>query len=268
MAIQRITIQLKGSPSDDEHLQLQDFIDQLSEIKRLLRDVEQYVTKGAKKKVTYKVIDLKHNSPATVVLQAESIDATSSVVANTVVDTLRQIQQGKDPGLPGALLESFKSLALPKSRVSELLIVTDNTPVEVTDKVVTEVDRMMGQDLVSLGSITGKLEYLNVHRGSRFRIYPPLGPAWIVCEFPREMLPTILAAIEKSTSGFAEVYGEIHYRGRDLEPYLIKVNHVETLDYDASSPTLFDIKGIAPEATNGLTSDEFVRRLRDGDWQA
>lgn len=261
MAIKKITVQLRGSREDDEHLQLRDFIDHLNAIRAVLNDVEEYTVEGGNK-IKYKVIDLKHNSPATVVLQAESIDATASVVGSMFVDTLYKIQQGQDPKLPSDLLNSFKDLVPKRERVSEFLIYTDEVRVEVTPEIRNHVDKMMGEDVIAIGSVAGKLELLNLHNTHIFRVYPITGPKWIKCFFPKDLLPEVKLAIGK----YVNAYGEIKYRGRDLEPYEVRIDKIETLDFDETSPTLLDLRGIAPDATGELSSEEYIRGVRDGNW--
>jgi hypothetical protein len=261
MAIKKITFHLRGSQNDDEHLQLRDFIDHLNAIKTVLRDVEEYTAEGTNK-VKYKVIDLKHNSPATVVLQAESIDATAAVVGSMFVDTLHKILQGQDPHLPSSLLNSFKELIPKKERVTEFLISTDDVKVAVTPEIRTHVDKMMGDDVVAIGSVAGKLELLNLHNTQVFRVYTVMGPKWIKCFFPKDLLPDVKLAIGK----YINASGEIKYRGRDLEPYEVRIERIEALDFDETSPTLLDLKGLAPDATGKQSAEEFIRGVRDGNW--
>jgi hypothetical protein len=261
MAIKKITLQLRGSPEDEEHLQLKDLIDQLSAVKTVLRDVEDYAAGGGTE-VKYKVVDLKHNSPATVVLQAESMDATASIVGDMFVKSLYEIQQGKDPRLPSILLHSFKELAPKKERVTEFLIFTDDVKVEITPTMKAQVDKIMGEDVIAIGSVGGKLELLNLHNTFVFRIYPMAGPKWIKCHFPQDLLAQVKLAVGQ----YVNVFGEIRYRGLDLEPYAVKVERIEPLDFDETSPTLLDLKGLAPDATGKLSSEEFLRGVRNGNW--
>jgi hypothetical protein len=261
MAIKKITIQLRGSRDDNEHLQLRDFIDHLNAIRTVLLDVEEYIVESDSK-VKYKVVDLRHNSPATVVLQAESIDATAAVIGNMFVDTLNKIQHGQDPKLPSSLLNSFKELIPKKERVTEFLIYTDEVKVEVTPDIKTQVDKMMGDDVIAIGSVAGKLELLNLHNTHVFRVYPVTGPKWIKCFFPRDLLPDVKLAIGK----YVNAYGEIRYRGRDLEPYEVRIEKIEAVDFDEQSPTLLDLKGLAPDATGELSSEAFLREVRNGNW--
>jgi hypothetical protein len=261
MAIKKLTVQLRGSRDDEEHLQLRDFIDHLNAIKTVLRDVEEYIVEG-NNKVKYKVVDLKHNSPATIVLQAESIDATAAVVGSMFVDSLNKIQQGQDPQLPSSLLNSFKELIPKKERVTEFLIYTDEVKVELTPEIKTQVDKLMGEDVIAIGSVAGKLELLNLHNTHVFRVYPATGPKWIKCFFPKDLLPDVKLAIGK----YVNAYGEIKYRGRDLEPYEVRIEKIEALDFDEKSLTLLDLKGLAPDATGQLSSEVFLREVRNGNW--
>ena len=57
------------------------------------------------------------------------------------------------------------------------------------------------------------------------------------------------------------VYGRLRYKSWDKYPYAISADDIAV--HELPGKSLEDLKGIAPEATGSLTSQEFVDRLND-----
>jgi len=267
MASKRITIQLRGDPSDDDHLRLADFIAQLDTIRVALVSLEEHLTQ-TNRSVYYRVVDLKHSSPATVVLEPVSDSKSrdvSALVAHRFVDGLKRIKQGEIPSdFSYEVLESFKKIAGPlKRKVSEVTISTDEERVEVTKSIESDIDRIVGPDEVVLGSICGTLEALNLHaQANIFRIYPVVGPRKVEGHFPNSLRQQAIAGIDH----YVQVHGELRSKRNEKFPYAINVRDLEVFPDDESLPTILDLKGIAPQATGDMTSEDFVRKLRHGNW--
>ena len=61
------------------------------------------------------------------------------------------------------------------------------------------------------------------------------------------------------------VLGELTYpKGNDF-PKDVRVQTIEFLPEDDDLPSLTDLRGIAPDITGDLSSEEFVRNLRDAE---
>jgi aspartyl/asparaginyl-tRNA synthetase len=117
------------------------------------------------------------------------------------------------------------------------------------------------RDDLEEGELDGFLEQINIHGAlATFRVYPLVGPEFVTCEIDKSRSDEIKAALGK----YVLVQGLIRYRKGVAQPYRIRVNQFEVLD-ESKQPTLLDVRGIAPDATDGEDTDEFLRRLRD-DW--
>jgi len=269
MAYKRITIQIKGDPADNEHLRLSDFISQLDAIRGALTRLEENITGTEKRSIYYCVVDLKHSSPATIVLDAVPMENARDDLTNLVVDKfvggLNLIRKGIAPqGFGYELLESFKKIAEPlRKRVSELSISTDSDKAEVTKDIETEIDKIIGPDEITRGSISGTLEYFNIHGGANhFRIYPIVGPRKVDCHFPKDSLQKALAGVTK----YVNVEGELRYKSSEPFAYAINVMDIEIFPDDEQLPSILDLRGIAPSATGNLSSEEFVGLIRNAKW--
>ena len=110
------------------------------------------------------------------------------------------------------------------------------------------------------------LETINIHGNeNRIIIYPIIGAKSVDGYFPVEIKDDIIFCIGK----YVEVFGEIIYNTpASAHPKSIKIDHIQVL-YDGNEndlPSLKDLKGIAPDITGNLKSEEFVRKLRNESW--
>ena len=125
---------------------------------------------------------------------------------------------------------------------------------ENVDKALANVDR-------SYGIVEGRLEQINVHSGAnRFRIYSEFEPKTVECRFPQSLKRQAISGIDSSV----RITGVLKYLPRSDFPHEIEVEEMEILEPDDELPGLSDLRGIAPDATGDLSSEDFIRRQRDG----
>jgi hypothetical protein len=109
-------------------------------------------------------------------------------------------------------------------------------------------------------AMNGTLELLNINRKNRlFNLYPVVGATKIICDFPSTLLQKAIAAIDH----YVNVVGQYKYKSGHPHPYYVKVTDIEIYPDEKELPSLFDLRGIAPNATNNLSSEDFIRERRD-----
>lgn len=267
MAGQNITIQLEGSKDDSGHVRLNELIQQLEFVRSALRQTERLVTGKDEKFLYYKVIDLSHNSPVKVVLQATPIkrEMKPQVATRTVSTFFRNLQwiqeKSKVPNrvdLPA--LESYRALgSMLDKNLSDIKITNSHRVFDINESFTEKVIDIIRPDEIIEGSMSGMLEWLNIHNTNIFHIYPEVGPKKLNCYFPEELRQTVISAIDSHV----RVYGELRYKKRDNYPYAINVNEIEMLPNDDELPTLSSLRGMAVNQT-GMNANGLVRWLRDG----
>ncbi len=125
------------------------------------------------------------------------------------------------------------------------------------DTLITEI---LGGDHFAEGSITGMLEQINVHGGkNEFRIYPIAGPPFVKCKFSDDIKGEVKRAIEKNIT----IHGRLGYKPRASFPYYAEVRSLDIHPPDDKLPTFGSLEGIAPDATGDLSSEDFIRGIRD-----
>jgi hypothetical protein len=263
-----ITIELSDSMSDDDDLRLDDFIEQMRTLKAALRETERLVS-GRQPTLYFRIKRLQKNSPPRVTLEAVS-DAIgeratpqyANYVVRALTTNLRIIQKRKK--LPSKIdylaLSSYRELAAPadKSHLS-VRIEAGNREVVIGSKFRETIDHIAGDDEYSFGSVSGNIDAINIHDKTRkFQIFPIIGPSRIRGTFKRKDRAQFAGAVDK----YVTVYGRLRYKMWDKFPYAINADSIEVHD-PQSVPSLADLRGIAPDATGSLTTQQFVDRIND-----
>lgn len=262
----KFKIQLLGATEDNEHIRLSDFIEELNAVREALQEIDRRFYGDGNQTTEYRIVDLSHSSPSAVVVEPVPIDKdkdNAAAIVDRLLDGIRKINTGTAPAdFDSRLLEKVSHIARPyKKRVRQVQIIDDNGPIIISQTFEASIERIVGDDQVSDGSVDGSLEMINFHRGAnKFNIYPTVGPDRVACHFPGDLLEKAIASVGR----YVRVSGKLKHKTRDRFLYGIEVESVEALPDEASLPSFQELRGIAPDFTGGLTSEEFVRRLRDG----
>lgn len=267
----RITLTLEGSRTDQGHVRLSDLVEELEALKEALRQTERSMFANEPNQVYYRIVDASHSSPLKLVLEPVPVrpDRTSRARAKRVtsafVGSMRQIKKRKRPDnadLP--MLESFRDLGNTLGKNVERIEISDSRgKVIPIDRAFQErISDVIGPDEFAIGSISGKLEKLNLHNTSRFEIFPTIGPKRVVCIFDEKDLEDVRKAVKR----YVTVTGRIRYKQWAEFPHAIDMKHLDIHEMEADLPSINDIRGIAPNASNGLRSEDFVRQVRDEEW--
>jgi hypothetical protein len=260
-----ITIQLSAEEDD---LRLDDFLEQMAPLKAALRETERLVA-GGEPTLYFRIKQLQKNSPAKVILEAVSDEEGersrpqyASYVVRSLTTNLRVILNKKR--LPAKIdvpaLDSYRDLAAPsEKRHLEVQLQCGDHTVTVGRQFREILDSIVGEDEFSYGSVSGKIEAINLHdRNRRVLIFPIIGASRVVGTFRNRDRKLFAGAVDK----YVTVHGRLRYKTWDKHPYEINADGLTVHDME-SSPTLEDMKGISPEATGSLTTQEYIDNLRD-----
>ncbi len=263
----KFKLTVKGSEAD-ESIRLGDLVDQLNALKQTLAQVDASLAGGKASDVYYRVTKITMNSPATFELEAVSRSGKVAQGRKVVSKFQRDIQSviaGKRPKEASLdLLDSYRTLVKPMQRhVMEVSLQFEKERVSLPRNLDLKVEDILGPDQVERGSIVGSLDVLDVHNQRNvFRVYPVVGPKSIRCSFNKELLPQAISGINH----FVRITGLLHFKKAEKFPHLIKVDAIEVMPERSDARPLSSLRGIAPEAYGGLTSTEYVEKVRNGDW--
>ena len=279
MANNRITVQLIGTSEDEGHVRLGAFITQLEAVKAALKQTERLITGEDDPSVYYRIVGLRYSSPASVVLEAVSSMGRESFVlrkkrrrtvkadhsqatVNRFFQSLNEIREKKQRPARADLqaLKAYQNLAatLDKS-VSGVKLINKRHAVDIDNRFRTAIDEIIGPDELFEGTVFGVLERLNLHNATRFDIFPLIGPKQVACEFGSALRNDVISAVDK----YVCVSGKLRYKRLEKFPYAINAKGIDVLPPEQELPTMFDVKGMAPNLTEGRSIAEFLEVVRD-----
>lgn len=268
MKSSKFKITMKGDEADDS-LRLNDLIDQLNALKQTLNQIDLAVSGQKSPSLYYRVTKITMNSPATFEVEAVSKAHGPSHgrrVVSKLDSDLRKVIAGKRPKDSGLdLMESYRTLVLPmrKHVAGVSLQFDDAQPMDLPRNLDMKVEDILGPDQIEEGSVVGSLDVIDVHNQRNiFKVYPIVGPSSIKCLFQSGMLPNAVAGIKH----FVRISGMLHYKKAEKFPHLIKVSSIDVLPERSDAPSLSSLRGIATGAYGGLSSSEYVEKVRNGDW--
>lgn len=189
-------------------------------------------------------------------------------VARHFVDGIYTIQtEGVTPALFSMnSMNSMRNIvrSLGTNGVSVLDIATpglDKT-VELSSEAEDKVEALVEVHHKSVGSVEGRVELISVHRGTRrFNVYHAITQKAVRCNLPEEMEDEVVYNLRQRRRVI--VSGLISYNVRG-EPLSIAVDHLRVLKEEKELPTIEDILGIAPDITGDLSTEDYIKGLRNG----
>jgi hypothetical protein len=266
-----VKIQLEGRSSDNGHVRFNEFLSRLESLRQVLTLIEQDLVGGTKSAVVYRVIDLSHSSPASVVLEAKPIrqqvrPELPGRIVDRFFDTLEYLRGSPSPlseHVTYRVLEAYKGLVATPRRDLEFFVISSNDrTVTVDESLEQKIEGILGDVRTAFGTFTGALDSINLHAdANRFTIYPAAGPSRLSCHFRQNQFEQVVGGLGRHVS----VKGTLRFHGKDPFPHSVEVEELKVLPRDSELPSLMSIRGIAPKATRGKDSVAFVRSLRDED---
>jgi hypothetical protein len=262
----RITVRFVGLREDDGDVRFGAFLKKLEAMKNTLAETDKAVSDG-ERSADFKVVDLRHESPAQVVIEEipldmERLDSPGHVI-DAYYDTLQALQERRDVpvDLDYHALQKFKELQPSDKGITEVVFSRNGNELPLTAELSGNIEFILGDEEYEEGSVTGMLQHVNVHGEQRvFTIYPTAGEPKLTCSFRRHLRKEVVEAVDRCV----EVFGTLKYRGGGLYPYLMLADHIDVYPDESTLPSAGELFGIAPNATGEKSSEEFVRDLRRG----
>lgn len=260
-----VTIQLAEEESGED-VRLDDFLEQLKTLKSALQETERIVYGVQKPTLYFRIRRLEKNSPSRVTVEAVSDQNPSPSYASRVVRTLgfnlRVISRRNKipPQMDFPAMESYRELTIPaKTRHLNVIIQTGKGSVTLNAEFRRKIETMIGKDEVSLGSISGRIEKINLHdRAREFTLYPIVGASRVKGVFPSKDRALFVDAVDK----YVTVHGRLSYKPWERFPHLITADAIE-IHNPNDRIGLQALRGLAPDATGILNSKDFIDEVHD-----
>ncbi len=268
MTSHRIKLIIEGLDIDDGHVRLEVFASELQKLHTALGRADAHVSNG-KRCSFFAVVGLSHSSPATIELEARVAsnamhDCRTSALS-LLAGAIEAVQRGEfNENSDFELLNDIKELASPVGetlKAARILIHDKQYPLTAT--LANAVKAVQAEQEECITTVEGMLERVNVHdEANVFTIFPDVGPSRIKCRLPEYLTEKGIGAIRRRVA----VSGVAKFRKFTPFPHEIEATQIEVYGVDAQLPGWYDLLGLAPDATDDLTSEDFVRQVRD-EWE-
>lgn len=246
-------------------LRLDDFLGELEALKVALRETERLMS-GRDPSLYFTIKRLSKNSPTFVELEAESAAEDdrseprfASFVVRRFTTNLTVIGRRKRPRkIDVPTLAAYEELTRPieKNKVSVTVRTADQS-VTINQEFREAIRAVIGEDEISYGSLSGRIEGMTTHSRNSFHLYPRIGPPRIMGFFRNKNRARFAAGMDQ----YVTVWGQVKYKTWDKFPYEILADDIEV--HGVEAPSVLAMKGVAPNATGNLTVQEFLDDLRD-----
>jgi hypothetical protein len=265
-----VTVEMEGDDASGGDLQLGQFIEELNAIRIALRHTERTILRRDEQAVRYSVTKLSHSSPSRVTIAISSREPVYRDVPRRISrhfsSSLGMVRRNHRYAerLDLRTLETFKAIASPATKHGiRLAVSVDQRPIVRVDKEFdVSVTRLIAGDERERDELVGLVLRVDIHNKNSFDIYPVVGPSRVRCSAPKRLQGEVVAAIGK----YISVEGMALYRKDAPFPYAMRVERIHPRASDADLPTMRSLHGTMPEITDGLSGEEFVRRLRNDYW--
>ncbi len=185
-------------------------------------------------------------------------------MSRALVRALSAVEQGADPFdvMPDAAVGPFNQMSKAfDDSVATIEIMTPFAGTALTAAVTTDRD-FPARRVASVGSVTGFVQGVFFGRRPYFQLRNRHRSLDIKCYFDADrQYDEVVGSLRQRV----EIRGRLL---RDLDGAIARVDPVRNITRfvpDDELPSLSDLAGILPDLTDGLLSDEWIRRQRSGD---
>ena len=260
----RIELVIEGLPEHEGKILLKTFMSELQNLAITLARIDRDNNEG-KAASLFEVAELSFRSPYRVGLEAVA-NKTNPMAAQLVLQRLDSIARALKTGdglndMDTDLLENLQAMAKPVGHaIKSAAILFNGSELEFNAGVNGRLEAALAIEDECLGAVAGMLEQINVHHDANiFHIYPEVGPNKITCHFPPQLYDEAVSAVGRRV----DVFGTLKYRSGASFAHKIAVTSIEAFENLDTLPDWDDLRGRAPDATGKLSSEAFVRELRD-----
>ena len=245
----------------------------------MLRELDATVSKNPRGHVHWKIETIRKQSPLILGFSGRSRTEDESIpiiherlkvgikqLTTTEESPTRKSPSSKKTAKPKRVVYSEKFLVSLKKLgnlqkrddLGPISVYTSQaTKVAISEKLVQSIEALLGPKYQSIGSITGSLDSITVHRGHEFRVWDEDSGRPVTCTFPKEMLPTVKDVLQSRVL----VHGLIQ-RNAQGTPVSIRVEGIDPLKSMSELPTIAEMSGLIKDITDGKPIDEYLEDIR------
>ena len=258
----RVTLTVQGKLPE---ISLDSLLLILRESHYILQELDRAVSQRRDGTLKWMVSGLKHGSVA-VETESRVIRGQEDFgpqVARRFMEGIHTIQtEGVTPALfsPDSIASVNKIVrSLGTNGVPGLNLTGADRDAELTGSASNKIQALVGVRNKSIGSVEGRLELVSIHtRARRFNVYHAIANKAVRCNLPGDMEEQVIASLGKRVI----VSGMVSYNLVG-EPVKVEADRLRVLKEERELPSIADMLGMAPDITGDLSTEEYIRQLRD-----
>jgi hypothetical protein len=248
---------------------------------QILRELDSAISGKGGGMVNWYVADLSKNGTLTLEVESQlkeppkgkqkrQIRDTSSAVATSFIAGFENIEvHGISPPFLSEYglekLQDMMLLLLHKNGAKGFITtyVDDRRSVAVTQKSAKTLRDLLPTKRTEEASVEGTLETISVHGGKKVIIYESLTHKGVTCNFPKS---AGIAEITFPLGRKVVVSGlvSLNVKNEPIKVQVHDVSDVRVLGSGKTLPTTEQLTGSDPDFTGGLSTDEYLERIRRG----
>lgn len=267
MAKNVIRMSVVGTDAEAGFVRPEDFIAELQNLIGIVNRVDRDLS-GGESTMYLRIIELALQSPPTITCEACVRPKAKADIRDAVINKAAQLigrlekEETFDESLDNQLLDYLVGFAKPiGTRVASVRIEASQHASNVTSALRHQLTKVVTPEGTYQGFMRGDLQYINIHGETRkLRVYPTAGP-YLDCQFSDELYAAAISGVGKRV----EVRGVLHYREAAKFPHAMEVESIEVFPPEEDLPTFTALRGISPDMTGDMLSEDFVRQVRDRD---
>lgn len=272
MATARLTIKITGDSRDKGKVRLDALIAKLVALQKALNAIEETTSTHDRHGDVYLRIErIKYSSPLSMTIDvrtAEKDGDYTKFLVRTFSKDLEGLSRKTEvaASTPYARLDAYRELAesgVAKSESSAIR--AGRKTFRIDAKLVANINTILSDATAEErehGTVTGRLDVINLHGKKQFYIYPSLGPTRIKCMFEERLREDVKKALDSKVL----VSGVLCFRKHDSHPFAVDAKSIEVLPEDDRLSSFESLRGIAPDITEGMSAAEYIRKIRDEEW--
>ncbi|GAB6876784.1 hypothetical protein [Thermaerobacter litoralis] len=261
---EKVTFTLHIEPAEG-HAEMASFARVIERFSQLLHEIENTLDPRRRKHIPWIISEISQGSYVVTAEASEDTDLGREVI-RSAVRGLRQLQQLSEFELPatysGRALVLIKEIAREAVRQNgQITVHANGMHAVISRSTLDAIRRMMAPPpFKDYGSVEGSLEMVSIRQAFRCNIYRDFDGRRVECHFKEDLLPIVKEALAPGQRVI--VAGNVAY-DEDGEVKSIIADSIEILPKAEELPDPIYFLGLVPDFTDGMPSEDFVRRLRD-----
>jgi len=259
--VANVRLIIEGTPGT---ITLKAFIDAIENWLNILKDVDAAISKVPSGSLDWVVTELAVGSLQLAVEPLSRVEGKNfgPVVARNAVAGIGQIERvGTTPPYwsHASLTHARKMLkTIGSCGVSGIQATYQSDTEHASARASANIDLLLPTTRTSLGSVEGIMETISIHGSPKFVVYQDATNKAVSCAFSQTWLESAKEALGRRVS----VAGVVHWNRKD-EPVRVDVEDLRIMTSRGQLPPIVQLAGSVPDLTGGLTTEEYIRRIRE-----